>query len=98
MLIPRTFVHYIITKYKTTKCIDNMIGRLRKRRITAHDDHCTPRKIMINRQIPSSATKAELQPEFDIAISESTIRQGNHETGLFGRIAGKKPNINIQRI
>lgn len=38
VLIPRTSVHYIISKYKSTKCIGNIIGRGRKRKTTAHVD------------------------------------------------------------
>ena len=31
MIIPRNVVHYIITKYKKTKCIENIIGNVRPR-------------------------------------------------------------------
>ncbi|CAF4408170.1 unnamed protein product, partial [Rotaria magnacalcarata] len=40
VLIPRTSVHYIISKYKSTKCIGNIIGRGRKRKTTVHVDRC----------------------------------------------------------
>ena len=38
VLIPRSSVNYMITKYK---CIGNMIGRGRKRKTTIHTDRIT---------------------------------------------------------
>ena len=34
MLIPRDSVDYIIAKYKSTKCIGNLMGRRRRRKTT----------------------------------------------------------------
>ncbi|CAF1185651.1 unnamed protein product [Rotaria magnacalcarata] len=94
VLIPRTSVHYIISKYKSTKCIGNIIGRGRKRKTTVHVDRCIRRKIMANRRISSSAIKTELLSELGIAVFESTIKRTSHEAGLFGRVARKKPYVN----
>ncbi len=69
VLIPRTSVHCIIAKYKSTKCIGNIMGRGRKRKTTAHVDRCIQRKIKINRRISASSVKAELQIELNIDIS-----------------------------
>lgn len=94
VLIPRTSVHYMITKYKSTKCIGNIISRGRKRKTETHVDRTIQRKIKVNRRISASTVKAELQTELNITISESTIRRRAHEIGLYGRIARKKPYVN----
>ena len=49
MTIPRNSVHYIITKYKKTKCIENIIGRGRKRKIPMHLDRIIQRKVKVDR-------------------------------------------------
>ena len=38
VLIPRTSIHRMIQKYKSTKCIGNIIGRGRKRKTITHTD------------------------------------------------------------
>ena len=38
LIIPRTLIHYIIDKYKKTKCAQNIIGRGRKRKTTVYLD------------------------------------------------------------
>ena len=45
LIIPRTSVHYIIDKYKKTKCLQNIIGRGRKRKTTVYLDRAIQRKI-----------------------------------------------------
>ena len=70
VLIPRTSVHYIIVKYRSTKCIANIINRSRKRKATVHVDRCIQRKIMANHRISSSQIKAELQSAINVAILE----------------------------
>lgn len=93
VLIPRTSVHYIISKYKATKCIANMSGRGRKRKTTARVDRVLQRKIKADRRISASTIKAELQSEFNVTISETTIKRRAHEIGLYGRVARKKPYV-----
>ena len=66
VLIPRTSIRYIISKYKFTKYIRNMIDRGRKRTITAHVDRSIRRKIMANRLISSTRIIAELQSELNV--------------------------------
>ena len=93
LLISRNAVHYMIAKCKSTKCIGNLIGRGRKRKTTAHLDRVTQRKIKINRRRSTLAVKTELQTEFNITVSESTILRRVHEIGLYGRVARKKPLV-----
>ena len=94
VLMPRTSVHYIIQKYKSTKCIANINGRGRKRKTTLHTDRLIQRKIKTDRRKPASSVKAELLTELRISISESTVRRRAHEIGLYGRVARKKPYVN----
>ena len=90
ILISRTSIRYIISKYRSTKCIRNIIGRGQKKKTTAHVDRSIRRKIMANRRISSTRIKAELRSELNAAISESTIKRRAHEADLFARIARKK--------
>ncbi|CAF1467247.1 unnamed protein product [Rotaria magnacalcarata] len=92
-LIPRTSIHYMIAKYKSTKCIGNTIGRGRKRKTTIHTDRIIQRKIKTDRRKSASTVKAELKTELKICISESTIRRRAHDIGLYGRVARKKPYV-----
>ena len=45
LIIPRTSVHYIIDKYKKTKCVQNIIDRGRKRKTAVYLDRAIKRKI-----------------------------------------------------
>lgn len=94
VLMPRSSVNYIITKYKSTKCIGTIIGRGRKRKTTVHTDRLIQRKLKADRRKSASSVKAELETELKIAISESTIRRRAHDIGLYGRVARKKPYVN----
>ena len=93
LLILRNTVHYVIAKYKSTKCIGNLIGRGRKRKTTPHLDRVIQRKIKTNCRKSALAVQTELQTELNIAVSESTIRRRAHEIGLYGRVARKKPLV-----
>ena len=84
----------MITKYKLTSCIGNIIGRGRKRKTAIHTDRVIQCKIKTNRGISSSSVKAELQNELNVTISETTIRRRAHEVSLFGRVARTKPYVN----
>ena len=90
VLIPRGSVHSMIKKYKSTKCISNIIGRGRKCKTTIHADRAIQRKIKVDRRKSASSVKVELQTELQIAISESTVRRRPYEIGLYGRVARKK--------
>ena len=87
----------MITKYKSTNCIGNIIGRGRKWKTAIHTDRVIQSKIETDRRTSSSSVKGELQNELNITILETTIRQRAHEVGLFGRVAGKKPYVNKVR-
>ena len=75
VLIPCSSVNYMNTKYKSMKCIGNMIGRGRKRKTTIHTDRILQHKIKTDRRKSSTSVKAELQIELNITISETTIRR-----------------------
>lgn len=93
LLISRNTVNYMIAKYKSTKCIGNLIGRGRKRKTTTHLDRVIQRKIKTDRRKSSLAVKMELETELNITVSTSTIRWRAHEIGLYGRVARKKPYV-----
>ena len=50
VLIPHSSVNYMIKKYKSMKCIGNMIGRGRKRKTTIHTDRIVQRQIKTDRR------------------------------------------------
>ena len=91
VLIPRDSVHYIIAKYKSTKCIGNLMGRGRIRKTSAHTDRILQQKVKTNLRKSAAAVKAELESELKIIVSESTVRRRLHEVGLYGRVARKIP-------
>jgi transposase len=93
VIIPRTSVHYIIDKYKKTKCIRNIIGRGRKRKTTIQLDRVIQRKVKVNRRKSASSVKAEIETELGMIISEQTVRRRLHEAGFKGRVARKKPYV-----
>ena len=93
MLVPRNSVHYIIAKYKNTKCIATIIGLGRKRKTSIHFDRVIQRKIKVDQRKLASNVKAEVEAELGIAISEQTVRRRMHEVGLNGRVARKKPYV-----
>ena len=94
VLIPRDSVHYIIAKYKSTKCIRNLMGRGRRRKASTHTDRILQRKVKTNRRKSVTSVKAELESEVKVIISESTVGRRLHEVSLYGRVARKKPYVN----
>ena len=94
VLIPRDSIHYIIAKYKSTKCIGNLMDRGRGRKTSTYTDRILQRKVKTNRRKSVASVKAELENELKIIISESAVRCRLHEVGLYGRVARKKPYVN----
>ena len=47
-LPPRTAVQYMIEKYKSIKCVGNLFGRGRKRKITTTTDRLMQHKIKLD--------------------------------------------------
>ena len=94
VLIPRDSVHYIITKYKSTKCIGNLMSRGRRRKTSAHTDRILQRKVKTNRRKSTASVKAELESELKVIISESTVRRRLRGVGLYGRVTRKKSYVN----
>ena len=90
LVIPRTFIRYIIDKYKKTKCVQNIIDRGRKSKTTVYLDRTIQRKIKADRRKPASSVKVVIATEFGIIISEQTVRRRLHEAGFKGRVARKK--------
>lgn len=93
-LLSRETVRSMIKKYKSTKCIGNLLGRGRKRKTTATTDRLIQRKLKCDRRKSTRSVTAELEQELGILISESTVQRRAHEAGLFGRVARKKPYVN----
>ena len=102
LIIPRISVHYIIGKYKKTKCVQNIIGRDRKRKTTVYLHRAIQRKIKADRRKSASFVKVVIETEFGIIISQQTVRRRLHEVGFKGRVARKKPYVDktnrIERI
>ena len=94
MMIPRNSVHYIITKYKKTKCIENIIGRGRKRKTSMHLDRIIQRKVKVDRRKSASSVKIDIESELGITISGQIVCRRLHEIGLKGRVTPKKPYVN----
>ena len=94
VLIPRDSVHYIIAKYKSTKCIGNLMGRGRRQKTSTHTYRILQRKVETNCQKLAASVKAEVENELKVTISESTIRRRLYEVGLYGRVARKKSYVN----
>ena len=94
MIIPRNSVHCIITKYKKTKCIENIIGRDRKRKTSMRLDRTIQRNVKIGRRKSASYVIIDIESELGITISEQTVRRRLHEIGLKGRVTRKKPYVN----
>ena len=84
LIIPRTSVHYIIAKYKKTKCVQKIIGRGRKHKTTVYLHRAIQRKIKADRRKSASSVKAVIETEFGIIISEQTVHRRLHEAGFKG--------------
>ena len=93
LIIPRTSVHHIIDKYNKTRCVQNIVGRGRKRKTTVYLDQVIQRKIKADRRKSASSVKAVIEIEFRIIISEQTVRRRLHEVGFKGCIIRKKPYV-----
>ena len=90
MLISCPPINSIITKYKKTKCIGNVLGRGQKRKTSAKVNRHIQRKIKADQRKSAPSVKVELQSKLEIIISEQTIGRRLHEVGLFGRVTRKK--------
>ena len=93
LIIPLTSIHCIIDKYKKPKCVQNIIGRGRKRKTTGYLHRATQRKIKADRRKSASSVKAVIETEFRIIISEQTVHRRLHEAGFKGRVARREPYV-----
>ena len=94
VLLPRETIRYIIRRYKETKCIGNVFGRVRKRKTTAATDRLIVCKIKSNWRLSAHKVKTEIESELRISLNVNTIPNRVHEAGLFDRVALKKPLVN----
>ena len=78
---------------KNNKCVQNIIGRGRKRKTTVYLDRTIQRKIKADRRDSASSVKAVIETEFRIIISEQTVRRRLHEAGFKGCVAKQKPYV-----
>ena len=94
MLCSRNTTHSMITKYKKTRCIANLVGRGRKRKATIRIDYLIQWKIKASHRKSVSSTKHETIDDLKIAISSQTVRHRARELGLHERVARRKPYLN----
>ena len=80
----RSTVQDMVDKYKSTKCIGNLFGYARKRKIRATTSRLIRRKLKLYRRKSASMIKAEIENELEISLNVDTIRRRAHEVGLFG--------------
>ena len=85
-----TLLH-LVHLTKKTKCVQNIIGRGRKRKTTGYLDRAIQQKIKADRRQSASSVKVVIETEFGIIISEETVRRRLHEVGFKHRVARKKP-------
>ena len=93
-MLPCETIRYIIRRYKETKCIGNVFGRVRERKTTAAKDRLIVCKIKSNRRLSAHKVKTEIESELRISLNVITIPNRVHDAGLFGRVALKKPLVN----
>ena len=90
-LLPRTTVQYMIEKYKSTKCLENLFGPGRRRKTTATTDRLIQRKVKLDRRKSASVVEVEIENELGIALHVDTIRNRAHAARPFGQVARKNP-------
>ena len=96
IFLPRKTVRYIIQKYKKTKCIENLFGCGVERKTTAITDRLIIRRFKVDRRKSASAVKGKIEKELGIALHIDTIRRRAHKGGLLGKVARKKPYVNMK--
>ena len=93
-LLPRETVRDIINKHKRTKCIGNLFGRGRNRKVTTTTDRTIRRILKKDRRTSAENVAAEISKQLDISLSTQSVRNRAHEIGMFGRVARKKLYVN----
>ena len=82
VLLPRETIRYIIRRYKETKCIGNVSGRVRKRKTSAATDRLIICKIKSNRRLSVHKVKTEFESELRISLNVNTNPSRVHEAGI----------------
>ena len=95
MLCSRSTIHSLISKYQKNKCIANIFGRGRKRKITKRVGQAIQRKVKVDRQKSAPSVRQKIAQELGVTISNQTVRRRRlHEIGLYRRVARKRPFVN----
>ena len=89
LLLPREAIRYITRRYKETKCIGDVFGRVRKRKTSAATDRLIICKIKSNRRLSVHKVKTEFESELRISLNVNTNPSRVHEALIFGRVALK---------
>ena len=72
-LLSRSIAQYMVDKYKSTKCIDHLFGRARKRKTRATTDRLIQRKLKLYGRKSVSTIKNEIENERRISLHIDTI-------------------------
>ena len=64
-----------IIKYKNTKCIGNLFGRGRKRKIVETMDRLIRRKLKLEGRKSARTVTFEIEKDLGILINESTVKR-----------------------
>ena len=86
-------VHYIITKYKETQCVQNIISQSRIRKTPVQLEKAAQRKVKVDRHKLASATKTEIESELGIIIFMLVVCRRLHEVEFKNRVARNEPNV-----
>ena len=81
----------MVDKYKSTKCISHLFGRVGKRKTRATSGRPIQCKLRLDRQKSTSMVEVDIENELGISLHVETIRERAHEVG---RVARKKPYVN----
>ena len=57
-------------------------------------DQVIQRKVKMDRQKSAPSVRQEITQEFDVTISNQTVRRRPYEIGFYGRVARKRPYVN----
>ena len=78
----------MVDKYQSTKCINQLFGCARKRKI----NRLIQLKLKLDRRKSASTMKIEMENERRILLHADTVRKWAHEIGRVAR--KKKPYVN----
>lgn len=94
--ISKTGIYHTINRYKCHKTLKDLQKSGRKPKYTDRDARLLIRESQCNPKLSSKELKSRCMPMQ--SVSTSTVRRILIKYGLFGRIAAKKPKLNICQI